>query len=102
MKMLITQFVWLFATLWTVVQQAPLSMEFSSQEYWSGLSFFFQGIFLTQGLNPVSHIADRFFNIWAIKSYKRLLFISLSPSNVLVFSLISSMNIDICTFVELN
>ena len=49
MKMLITQFVWLFATLWTVVQQAPLSMEFSSQEYWSGLSYFLQGIFLTQG-----------------------------------------------------
>ena len=24
----------LFATLWTVAYQAPLSMEFSSQEYW--------------------------------------------------------------------
>ena len=28
-----------FATPWTVVCQAPLSMEFSSQEYWSGLPF---------------------------------------------------------------
>ena len=28
----------LFATLWTVAQQAPLSMGFSRQEYWSGLS----------------------------------------------------------------
>ena len=27
----------LFATLWTVVCQAALSMEFSRQEYWSGL-----------------------------------------------------------------
>ena len=27
----------LFATLWTVAHQAPLSMGFSSQEYWSGL-----------------------------------------------------------------
>ena len=27
---------WLFATLWTVAQQAPLSMRFSRQEYWSG------------------------------------------------------------------
>ena len=27
----------LFATLWTVARQAPLSMEFSRQEYWSGL-----------------------------------------------------------------
>ena len=26
------------ATQWTVVRQAPLSMEFSRQEYWSGLS----------------------------------------------------------------
>ena len=29
--------VWLFATLWTVAFQAPLSMGFSKQEYWSGL-----------------------------------------------------------------
>ena len=29
--------VWLFATPWTVALQAPLSMGFSRQEYWSGL-----------------------------------------------------------------
>ena len=29
----------LFATLWTVAHHAPLSMEFSRQEYWSGLPF---------------------------------------------------------------
>ena len=29
----------LFATLWTVAHQAPLSMGFSRQEYWCGLSF---------------------------------------------------------------
>ena len=28
-----------FATPWTVAYQAPLSMEFSRQEYWSGLPF---------------------------------------------------------------
>ena len=27
----------LFATLWTVASQTPLSMGFSRQEYWSGL-----------------------------------------------------------------
>ncbi|CAI9171063.1 unnamed protein product [Rangifer tarandus platyrhynchus] len=27
----------LFVTLWTVTHQAPLSMGFSRQEYWSGL-----------------------------------------------------------------
>ena len=29
----------LFTTLWTVARQAPLSMGFSRQEYWSGLPF---------------------------------------------------------------
>ena len=29
--------VWLFATIWTVARQAPLSMGFCRQEYWSGL-----------------------------------------------------------------
>ena len=31
--------VWFFVTPWSVVDQAPLSMEFSRQEYWSGLPF---------------------------------------------------------------
>ena len=31
--------VWLFAILWTVAHQASLSVEFSRQEYWSGLPF---------------------------------------------------------------
>ena len=35
----VTQSCWLFVTPWTVAFQAPLSMEFSSQEYWSGLPF---------------------------------------------------------------
>ena len=29
----------LFATPWTVAYKAPLSMDFSRQEYWSGLPF---------------------------------------------------------------
>ena len=31
--------VWLCVTLWTIACQAPLSMGFSRQEYWSGLPF---------------------------------------------------------------
>ena len=31
--------VWFFGAPWTVARQAPLSMEFSRQEYWSWLSF---------------------------------------------------------------
>ena len=33
------QFVWLRATPWSAAHQALLSMEFSRQEYWSGLPF---------------------------------------------------------------
>ena len=40
------------ATPGTVAHQAPLSMGFSRQEYWSGLHSLLQGIFLTQGSNP--------------------------------------------------
>ena len=36
---------------WTVAHQAPLSMEFSWQEYWSGNHSLLQGIFPTQGSN---------------------------------------------------
>ena len=42
----------LFSTLWTVACQAPLSMGFSRQEYWSELHVLLQGIFLIHGLNP--------------------------------------------------
>ena len=42
----------LFATPWTVAHQAPLSVGFSKQEYWSGLPFLPPGDPPTQGLNP--------------------------------------------------
>ena len=43
----------LSATLWTIAPQAPLSMGFPRQEYWSGgCHFLLQGAFPTQGLNP--------------------------------------------------
>ena len=37
--------VWLFVIPWTVAYQAPQSMEFSRQEYWSRLPFPSPGIF---------------------------------------------------------
>ena len=53
------------ATPWTVVRQAPLSMEFSRQEYLSGLPFPTQGDPPDPGIelrSPVSPaFADRFF-----------------------------------------
>ena len=48
-------------TLWTVAHQAPLSLEFSKQEYWVACHSLLQGIFLTQGLNWVSCTAGGFF-----------------------------------------
>ena len=44
--------VWLFVTLWTVDCQAPLSMGFSRQEYWSALPCPLQGIFTGEAILP--------------------------------------------------
>ena len=42
--------IWLSVTPWTVVCQAPLSMEFSRQDSGAGCHALLQGIFPTQGL----------------------------------------------------
>ena len=53
----------LFATLWTVSRQAPLSMGFSRQEYWSGLLCPFPGDLPNPenlpdtGIKPTSHVS---------------------------------------------
>ena len=44
----------LFATPWTVAHQAPLSMGFSRQEYWSGLPFPSPGDLSNPGIEPRS------------------------------------------------
>ena len=44
----------LFATLWTVACQAPLSMGFSGQEYWSGLPCPPPGDLPDPGIKPAS------------------------------------------------
>ena len=44
----------LFATPWTVARQAPLSMGFSRQEYWSGLPFPSPGDLPNPGIKPGS------------------------------------------------
>ena len=44
----------LFATPWTVAHQAPPSMGFSRQEYWSGLPFPSPGDLLNSGIEPQS------------------------------------------------
>ena len=44
----------LFATPWTVAHQAPPSMEFSRQEYWSGFPFPSPGDLPDPGIKPRS------------------------------------------------
>ena len=44
--------VWQFATLWTIACQAPLSMGFLRQEYWSGLPFPSPGDLADPGTEP--------------------------------------------------
>ena len=47
--------VWLFVTKWKVALQAPLSVGFSRQEYWSGLPFPSPGDLPDSGIETVSH-----------------------------------------------
>ena len=49
--------VWLFATLWTIARQVPLSMGFSGQECWSGLPFLTPVDLPDPGMEPMSPIS---------------------------------------------
>ena len=46
-----------FATPWTAAHQAPLSMGFSRQEYWSGLPFSYSRDLPDPGIEPLSPTA---------------------------------------------
>ena len=63
--------VWLFTTPWTVAHQAPPSIGFSRQEYWSGLPFPSPGDLPYPGIEPRSPAlwadAGRCFNLWATR-----------------------------------
>ena len=48
--------VWLFATLWTIACQAPLSMGFFRQEYWSGWHFPPPGDLPDPGMEPAPSV----------------------------------------------
>ena len=69
----------LFVTPWTVAHQAPLSMGFSRQEYWSRLPFLPPGDLPNPGMEPESSaspaLAGEFFTIespgllWGAKAW---------------------------------
>ena len=57
-----------FTTPWTVADQAPPSMGFSRQEYWSGLPFPPPGDLPNPGIKPGSPaLQTRRFTIWATR-----------------------------------
>ena len=65
--------VWLCATPWTVALQAPLSMGFSWQAYWSGLLCLLQGIFPISLKCPA--LAGGFFTTSATWEAQRLVLV---------------------------
>ena len=77
----------LFETLWTIAHQAPLSMGFSRQEYWTELPCPPPGDFPNPGIKPASltspALAGRFFTTSTTKSMYN---IDLILSNVAKFA----------------
>ena len=65
-------------TPWTVTHQAPLSMGFSRQEFWSGCHALLQGIFQPRDRTQVSCIAGRFFTIWATREDLKYVYYNLN------------------------
>ena len=81
----------LFVTLWTIAHQPPLLMEFSRQEYLSGLLCPLAGDLPDPGIKPVSFmspaLAGEFFTTGATREalleYKTCLFYMIYGSNIL-------------------
>ena len=92
----------LFVTPWTVAQRAPLSVELSWQEYWSGMSSPPPGDLADPGIKPKSLVspalAGRFFNmdtIWVKEeSEKTGLKLSIQKTKIIASEPITSWQID--------
>ena len=78
------RWIWLFVTLWNVAHQALLSMEFSRQEYWSGLLYPPPGDLPDPGIQPASpmspSLAGRFFTTQETNLSKEWAWLPLRPS----------------------
>ena len=66
---IVTQLCPTFCTPWTVARQAPLCMGFFRQEYCVGSHALLQGSSRPRDQTQVSHIAGRFFTIWATREW---------------------------------
>ena len=68
------------ATPWTVACQAPLSMGFSRQEYWSGLPFTSLGDLPNPGIKPGSPALQADSSAIELQGVKEFLSITLAQS----------------------
>ena len=57
----------LFVTPWTVAHQAPLSMGFSRQGYWSGLPFPFPGDLPDPGICHLTTLREKSTHWWRLQ-----------------------------------
>ena len=96
--------VWLFASPWTVAHQAPLSMGFSRQEYWSGLPCPSPGDLPNPGIKPTSlmspALAGRFFTTsatWEAQKGPWMVPINLTYVNISI--LYVSLSLSVCARV---
>ena len=70
---------WFFVTLWTVAPQAPMSMGFPRQEYWSGLPFPSPGDLPYPGIECISPaLTDEFFTHCATREAQGWVFVFLA------------------------
>ena len=80
--------VWFFAIPWTVAYQTPQSMEFSRQEYWSGLPFPSPRDLPNPGIEPrVSITAGRRFTVWATREAPGGTIVHLKSLNIMLYIL---------------
>ena len=88
----------LFAMLWTVAHQAPLSMRFSRQEDWSGQPFPLQGNLPAQGLNPLLLHCRQILDHWATGGSQLLLGYFETRRNWIYFPSLLLSNCKLCGF----
>ena len=69
-----------FETLWTVAHQAPLSMGFPRQEYWSGLPFPSPGELPNPGIEPMSPQGQAFHHCGSTGLYNKRQTVWLDPN----------------------
>ena len=93
--------VWLFVTPWIITHQAPLSMGFSRQEYWSGFPYPPSGDLPNLGIEPMSLMSpalaggffttsttcEAHFMVWLALNLKNRLSPRCDPGNILTVDL---------------